>query len=198
MRNKKLNNKVMKQIFALALILFTSFSSFATESYLVNAEKNKVMVINLKETVGKEISVSIINAEGKEVFTESFNANSSLRKYNLSKLSIGTFTVIVEDAQKITFQKVYISKNNLLVDAAIEVISKPTLSKSDNKWVINGLNATYESALSIYDAKNNTVYSEKFNGEKSQRIYNVTKLQDGDYSIVYTVNNKTFTYSITK
>jgi hypothetical protein len=186
----------MKNLIAIALVLFTSFSAFANLDYLVNAEKNKVMVVNFKQTTGKSVTVSIVNGEGQAVFTEEVKTVNTFKKYNLSKLSTGTYTVIITDVDKISFQKVYLSNTSLIIDAKLDVINKPTVGKSANKWMINNINTTHVGNLAIVDADGNKIYNEP--STKNQVVFNTTKLPLGTYTIEYTVAKKTFTYTVAK
>jgi hypothetical protein len=186
----------MKKVLLFLMVAFTSLNAFADANYLVNAEKNKVMVIDLRKTSGKEVNVTIVDANGETIFAEILSSNASFRKYNLSELATGTFTVVVDDKNTVSFQKIYISNYELLVDANIETITKPTVTKRQNKWVVNNTN-NVDGTLLLADSNGEIIYKGAIAAHKLLSLNNV-KLAAGNYTLTYTVNNKTFNYTLNK
>jgi hypothetical protein len=186
----------MRTILILTFAMLAAFTGYAESPYLIHAEKNKVMVIDLKKSFGKEVKVTILNMKGDEIFNEEFTANVNIRKYNLSKLGIGTFTVVVDENHRISYQKVYISKNSLLVDNEIEELVKPSFITQDNKWYLKNVNSKYEGLVEIFDFSGNKIFENKTN--KIDKVYNMSKLPIGEYTLMYTVKDKTFSFTALK
>lgn len=190
----------MKPIYVFLVALFTSLNVFAVNNsftYLVNADKDKVMVINLNKAIGSKVEVSILNKEGDIVFNEKFKAKSKLRKYNLRKLNVGTYTVIVEDNNKVAYQKIHLSKNSLLVDNGIDEIYKPVIKTEGNLWTVSGL-ANQPVSIVIEDAYGNLLTSANIASSDVQKKFNVKNLIAGEYKLIYKIADREFINSIVK
>lgn len=191
----------MRQILVLfSFLMLSAVNTFASESpYLVNVDiETKIMVVDLSQTTGKDVSVSIVDLNGNTIFSESLNNKAKSRRYNLSKLPTGTYTVIVEDLNKVSYQKVYVSKKSLLADDNIEEITMPTMINNGNKWSVSGLNTKYNGRIIIFDEDGNEIFTENISKAMTSRSFNVEKLNAGLYSVHYVVNGKTFAQSLKK
>lgn len=189
----------MKALLIYATALFTSLSAMASDSvFLISAEKDKVMVIDLKSTLGRDVKVTIVDLKNDIVFGEQFKAKAPERRYNLSKLNTGTFTVIVEEENKISYQRVYLSKNSLLIDNDIDEIVKPAILTKDNLWCLKGVNTKYTGNVAIIDTDGNRIFNDQIKTGDNEKVYNVSKLRAGEYTMMYTVNGKSFRYNLNK
>jgi hypothetical protein len=196
----KLKEFIMKPIYVFLVALFTSLNVFAVNNsftYLVNADKDKVMVINLNKAIGSKVEVSILNKEGEIIFNEKFKAKSKLRKYNLRKLNVGTYTVIVEDNNKVAYQKIHLSKNSLLVDNGIDEIYKPVIKTEGNLWTVSGL-ANQPVSIVIEDAYGNLLTSANIASSDVQKKFDVKNLIAGEYKLIYKIADREFVNSIVK
>ncbi len=189
----------MKNVLVLFLAIFTSASLFANEAnFSILADKdNKTMVIDLKKNLGGSVVVSIIDFEGETVFTETFKANKKARKYNLSNLKVGTYTLIVEDAEKVTSKKVHISNASLLVDNNTEELVKPTVVNNGEYWVLNVSNIV-GAKITILDEEGNNLYNYVVESTSLNKKFNVSKLAEGSYTVNYELNGKNFTNTVVK
>lgn len=191
----------MRQILVLlSFLMLSAVHSFASESpYLVNVDiETKIMVVDLSQTSGKDVNVSILDLNGNTIFSESLNNKAKSRRYNLRKLPTGTYTVIVEDLNKVSYQKVYVSKKSLLADDNIEEITMPALLNNGNKWSLSGMSTKYNGRIIIFDEDGNEIFTENISKAMTSRSFNVEKLKAGQYSVHYVVNGKTFTQSLKK
>lgn len=189
----------MKQILALLTVVMLNLNVMASENpYLINVNiDTKVMELDLSKIVGRTVHVTINNMKGDEIFSEEITVKSKTRLYNLKNLNTGTYTVIVEDDNQVTYQKVYVSKNSLLADGQVEEFTKPIVTQKDQKWIVSTTNVTYPSNVAIYDNEGNTIYSEKNKLYAAVKAFNVSKLKAGEYRFDYSVRNKTFSQNIT-
>ncbi len=189
----------MKQILALFTVVMLNLNVMASENpYLINVNiDTKVMELDLSKIVGKTANVTINNMKGEEIFSEFITVKSKSRLYNLKNLSVGTYTVIVEDENQVTYQKVYVSKNSLLADGQVEEITRPMVTQRNQKWIVSSTNNSYPSNVTIVDNEGNVIYTEKSKLYAPVKSYNVSKLKSGEYRLDYTVKNKTFSQNIT-
>ncbi len=189
----------MKQILALFTVVMLNLNVMASESpYLINVNiDTKVMELDLSKIVGKTVNVTINNMKGDEIFSEVITVKSKSRLYNLKNLTTGTYTVIVDDENQVTYQKVYVSKNSLLADGQVEEITKPVVTQKNQKWIVSSTNTTFPSNVTIVDDEGNVIYAEKSKLYAPVKAYNVSKLKAGEYRLDYTVKNKTFSQDIT-
>jgi hypothetical protein len=189
----------MKQILSvIATMVLLNLNAMTSESpYLINVNiDTKVMAVDLSKLVGQTATVTINNIKGDEIFSEAIVVKSKSRLYNLKNLSTGTYTVIVEDENQITYQKIYVSKSSLLADAEVEEIVRPVIHAKENAWIISTSNVKYPSSVTIVDSEGNTVYSEKSKIYPTVKSYNVKKLQKDTYRVDYSVNGKIFSKNV--
>lgn len=188
----------MKNVLILLVAFFTSFNVLANDVNfdLIADITNKTIVLDLKNNVGGNVSVSIVDLDGKTVFNEAFKANKKNRKYNLSNLTVGTYTLLIEDEKAVTTKKVYISKASLLVDDHAEVVNKPTIINNGDSWIIKN-NANVVIDFTISDAQNILTKQSLVPGGLDKKI-NTTKLSAGSYSIAYTINDRDYYTTVTK
>jgi hypothetical protein len=188
----------MKNIVVLLVAFLTSFAAMANDVNfdLITDITNKTIILDLKNNLGGDVTVSIIDLEGTTVFNEEFKANKKNRKYNLSNLNVGTYTLIVEDVKSVTSKKVYISNASLLVDDNANVVNKPTMIKSGDSWIVKN-NSNTEIGFTISDANNILTKQKLVPGALDKKLY-TTNIPSGVYYITYTINGRDYYSTITK
>jgi hypothetical protein len=189
----------MKNVLVLFLAIFTSVSLFANDGNfsILTDKDSKTMVIDLKKNLGGNVVISIVSLDGETVFSEAFKADKKARKYNLSNLKVGTYTLIIEDEEKVSSKKVHISKASLLVDNKIEEMIKPTVISNGDFWVLNVVNLVGANII-ITDEDGNKIYSQVVESSSLNKRFNVSKLPSGTYYINYDLNGKTFSNTVSK
>jgi hypothetical protein len=188
----------MKNIVVLLVAFLTSFAAMANDVNfdLITDITNKTIILDLKNNLGGDVTVSILDLDGTTVFNEAFKANKKNRKYNLSNLKIGTYTLIVEDVKAVTTKKVYISNANLLVDDIANVVNKPSIIKNTDSWIIKN-NSNTEISFTLSDASNVLTKQTLVPGALDKKLY-TTNIPSGVYYITYTINGREYYSTITK
>lgn len=197
-------------ILALVAILFTSNVNagnienlfYLGETTMKVSSDPKSIILNLGNIKNEEITIRIEDALGNELFTEKIQGSLLfIKKYNVSKLEDGNYSLVVTKKTLRTIQPFHI--NNRTVELT-EVEKKekflPVLNHKGNDLDVNVLLGNYSNiTLSIYDNEGRKVFDEKnyvvFNLHKR---YDLSSLSPGVYMVEVMAGDETFYYSVKK
>ncbi len=155
-----------------AALMIISRVALASE---VNAPKATTSSVSMKGEIVKifyrsensdKVKVTIYDASYNAVFTEEIKRKSSfVRPYNLENLPYGEYTIVLEDVNGRTEEKVTFVKENVNVQASI--IHKKGSRKAMVTLFSKGETEVTYNILDIY---NNVLYteSEKVNGQAAK------------------------------
>lgn len=171
----------MKKLFVMfGVLMFISSVSFAGE---VNAPKATATKVSLKDGIVKifyrsensdRVKVTIYDTDSNVIFSEQIKSESSfVRPYNLENLPYGEYTVVLEDKNGRTEEKVSYLKKEVEVFASI-------ISKKDSRGAVIALFSKGEAEVTyrMLDSEKNVLYSEtqKVNGQDT-KSFNLEKVQ---------------------
>lgn len=171
----------MKKLIAtFGVLMIISRVVFAGE---VNAPKATRTSVSMKGEIVKifyrsensdKVKVTIYDAASNVVFTEEIKRKSSfVRPYNLENLPYGEYTIVVEDKNGRTEEKVMYAKETADVQATI-------IHKKQSRKALVTLFSTGETEVtySVLDINNNVLYSksEKVNGQAA-KSFNLEKVK---------------------
>lgn len=136
--------------------------------------KGEIVKIFYRSENSGKVKVTIYDATGKAVFTEEIKRKSSfIRPYNLENLPYGEYTVVLEDKNGRTEEKVMYAKEIVSVQASI-------IHKKESRRALVTLFSTGETEVtySVLDINNNVLYSksEKVNGQAAM-TFNLEKVK---------------------
>ena len=188
----------MKKLLVFAIALMVNVIANATNPSFVKNLTSKTFVLDLKQWKNASITVSIKNESGSVVYSEALNQPKSGRKYNLSKTEDGTYTFVIEDAQKFVFQSVEINGDQITVNEKTEEIFKPIFKTLADVWVVQAMNLNKTAEVKIENENGEVVFSETINKPVVERKYNVSKLEKGRYEIIYSIGDEIFTHTAFK
>lgn len=121
-----------------------------------------------------KVKVTIYDASSKAVFTEEIKRKSTfIRPYNLENLPYGEYTIVLEDKNGRTEEKVMFAKES--VDVRASIIHK----KESRKAMVTVFSSgETEVTYSVLDINNNVLYSksEKVNGQAA-KYFNLEKVK---------------------
>ena len=183
----------MRYVLLLAVVLFTNtvnakllpMSYFDKTEVTVSAVK-KVLSVRISDAENTDATISIQNTEGVEIFTESLVGKAaSLRKYNLQKLEIGQYTLIVKRKRSKLIQPFSVNIENIDVQMATrETLYTPTVVLKDRKLDVSAVSFGKPGiSLTITDNLGTIVFEEKSNIAILQKRYNLSKLPNGAYIV---------------
>ncbi len=190
-------------VFATAFT-FLSMAAFAVDlpDFTIKNDGQKSFVLQLDWVLTQKVQIRIIDNERNLLLSDAIKEKGPFaKKYNLSNLTTGRYTIEIEDAYSISYQPIEVFDKHLMIDAAqLKAIYKPVIYASGNLVDLNFLQV--EDAVTevvITDEFNFPVFKEtiKNNGSINKR-YNVAQLLPGDYTFRVSVNDKVFyrTFSV--
>ena len=136
--------------------------------------KGEVVKIFYRSENADRVKVTIYDAAAKAVFSEEIkNRSSFVRPYNLENLPFGEYTIVLEDRNGRTEERVTYAKPAVQVQANI-------IKVRDSRKAIVTLfsNAATEVTYSVLDIDNNVLYSQtqKVNGQAA-KSFNLEKVK---------------------
>jgi hypothetical protein len=188
----------MKKLFVIAVALIVSVIANAKTNSFVMSISPKTFVLDLKQWQNTPIEVSIKDEFGVVIFEESLKNPKSGRMYILSELENGTYTFVVEDAQKIVYQYVEVIENAVKINENTVEVFKPVFNTTSNYWTVHAMSLNKEAHIKIIDKNGDIIFSETVSKPVVEKKYNVSKLQNGFYEIIYSVGDETFTHTAIK
>lgn len=169
-----------KLVVMFGVLMIISRVSFAGE---VNAPEPTTTRVSLKGDVVKifyrsensdRVKVTIYDIRSNIIFSEQIKSESSfVRPYKLKDLPYGEYTVVIEDKNGKTEEKVSYFKEEAQVMASI-------ISKKNNRGAVVALFSKGEAEVTyrMVDSSNNVLYSEtqKVNGQNT-KAFNLERVQ---------------------
>jgi hypothetical protein len=159
----------------------------------LTAEKAVVAISN---TAAANFQISIANEKGEYVYFKETDADSKdFRKiFDFSNLEKGNYklSVTVDDAT--TERSFKIDNANIAVGKEKSIL-EPYFAYKDGVLKLSYLNFSEDNVNLNFYSKNDLVYSKeignKFNVNEG---FNLTKLEQGTYTVVLSANDKSYTY----
>ena len=192
----------MRYVLLLAVVLFTTAAnakllplSYDNRSEVTVSAVQKVLSVKITDAESTEATITIENTEGVEVFTESLAGKAaSFRKYNLQKLAVGEYKLIVKRKRSKLIQPFSVNVDNIDVKMATrETLYTPTAVLKDKKLDVSAVSFGKAGiSLTIMNNLGTVVFEEKNNTEVLQKRYDLSKLPYGAYIVeVVTYGNET-------
>jgi len=131
----------------------------ASTAAVTNSEGSSVFKLYYKGEQKCSVKVSILNEQGKSVFSESIRSkNGFVRPYNFSELGVGTYTILIEDAQGIQKQKVTYAEGK--IDKIEKQINLVKLNEEGKYLVLVKSKSSDRINVSVYDQFNKLIHSQ--------------------------------------
>ncbi|MGB5981342.1 MAG: hypothetical protein WBG46_04285 [Nonlabens sp.] len=144
-------------------------------------------------------TLSIKNLENELIYTENVSKSGLYRKrFDLSELENGIYTLILERADKFEFQDFEISGGILISESEKAILYKPTAQLiKDRLYVSQYTTAETKLSIAIY-YNGELIHSGSVSGTKTiGRIFKLDKSMKGEYSIVLKSHGETFYRTVT-
>jgi hypothetical protein len=127
----------------------------ASTSAVTNSNGSSVFKLYYKGEKGL-VKVSILNEQGKNVFSESIKSkNGFMRPYNFDELGVGTYTILIEDAQGVQKQQVV-----YVADKIEKFINLIRLDENGKYLVSVKSKSSDRINISVYDQFNKLIHSQ--------------------------------------
>ncbi len=187
---------VIKFCFSLAFVL-ASVSGFANANFTVKNTGNKSFVLSWQQPLTQAAEFRIEDETGLVLFSETLKAGQEVsRKYNLSRLPEGVYTLKLEDDRAIRIQPVSLTATAVIFNAGDrKEIFKPVIRQKGDLLDFSMLNLDNAAGVEIRitDNEGDSLFSESLSTEGViQRRYNLAGLPDGEYTVLVKVAGSTF------
>ena len=178
------------------VVMFTTMLSFANEFTTLTKEKTK-KITNVKfENVKKGSMLLIKDHYGLILFKELIeNSGEYSKGFDLTALPDGNYYFELDKEVEIKIIPFEVLSNVVAFDKTKEsTINKPFVTFKEGRLLVSKLALENQPLeIKIYDKDSNLIYSEKLlNGKILERIYDVSKVEKGNYKIVMKSDGREF------
>ena len=187
------NNLLIAVVFILGTL--TNYASI--DSISTNTKKVKVFFENVK----KGNSLTIKDIQGVVYHQKNIRKDGDLMEFfDFSTLKEGIYTVEVDKYFEILIKKIERKNNEVTMSEEVEkVVSKPIFGHNQNLLAISKINldkSPLEVVVYCNDAiiVEQTIISEE---ELIEKVYKLDETRKGDYKVMVSNNNRTFTKEFT-
>ena len=172
------------------------------ETTLTISSESNAVIVNIGDYKNEAVTIKIEDAFGHQLLSETVkDAQSFIKKYNVSKLEDGSYNLVVSKKTIKTVQPFQI-KNHAVVMSEFEKKEKfiPTVNFTEGKLNVNVLLGNYSNiTVSIFDNEGRRVFDEKnYVVFDMHKRYDLSKLPKGAYWVEVMAGDETFGLSIEK
>ncbi len=195
--------KTIKTISKVTMLL--AFVAFANTLMATGNLKVNILPINSETAVvaisNAEVSnfqISIANNKGEVVYyKETESASNDYRKvYDFSDLENGDYKLSV-NVDKMTTEREFSIKNHNIAVGNEKSHIEPFFAYEDGILKLSFLNFSEEKLNLNFYNENELVYTKEIGNDFSvQEGFNLSRLDKGDYSVVLSTNDKSYTYNV--
>ena len=179
-------------------IIFTAVSVFATSTEpAITPNGAKSFIINHTDWKSSFVDITITNDEGTNIYSNHQELDRS-KKYSLENLKAGNYVVTISNEIKTIKNNITITEKGMLIDFQADTTYKPVFNFLNNNIDVNYLSAGVDTK--IYIQKNDIILY-KVDIKNSQSInkrFDVSNLPSGDFNIIVSNKNGTFSKRFTK
>jgi uncharacterized protein YxjI len=162
----------------------------------------KSVVVNLGSVQKEEITIAIEDAAGNTLVSESVKNNANfVKRYNVSKLEAGQYSITITKKTLRTVQPFTVSVDGVVM-SEVEKKEKflPCVVQNGNKLDVNVLLGNYNNVtIRIIDNEGrSSVDDRNYVVLTLHKRYDLSRLASGSYVAEVTAGDETFYYSIVK
>lgn len=191
----------MKNLFKFSLVLGVALVTMNVHAsdvdFSLDVKKNQGRIITFEFSETKKINLSIYDAEGKIIHTETVDSQKNInRTYDLKDLPEGTYFLDAETELKIaTYEISVVGATAVLSETPISEKYKPVYVEKEGLIKVNFFNIDESPAfIKIYDKDDTLVYnSGMLMDQNISKVFDIYNMQNEDYTITVTDNNRTYT-----
>ena len=195
MKNRK---KLIAAVIALFTICSVSYGQVQNTSAFVKTQSDKSFALYLNEIDFPSVKISIKDDEGRNLYMKVLkNQDSFAKKFDMSQLPQGAYTLSLEDEQSIQNIPLSIVDSNVQIDMDEKTrVYKPFFKQdSDMLDVMVFSPAKSQHQITIYDDANQVVYNETIDGQTTiEKRYNLANLAPGKYNVTIESNDYRYAY----
>ena len=159
------------------------------------------LVIQLNQWNDQKSWVTLRDEEGVALFSDRVDDEDYQKLLNLEKLPIGNYELIIRGNSSVLAQPFKIEKQGVSINPSDrqEIASIATRQTGDRIVLSLKTSTKAPVRVSFFDSSGESFFVDTFNLDlKGDRVYNLSQLFTGDYSIHVSTSNHTFnrTFSV--
>lgn len=195
----------MKTIIAISFLVVTTLlskPSVASGTFVVNLvpQTEEMALLKISNNDGQKYEISILNSLGDLVYfheTKEASRNFS-RMFDFSQLEHGNYKVEVKIEGASNEQLITINKKGIVVGNTSKK-TDPFFNYKGNILSLSYLNHSIEEmSMNIYQ-KSNLIWETKMDPQfVLHKGFDLSKLEKGEYSVVFSAGNEIYEYDLTK
>ena len=197
----------MKNLGLTAVMLLLTVTMFAINDnptidrsrITVKSNTGTAVMIRMINLEHKWATIDLRNAENDLVFTKKIkNKVGFATKLDLSRLSSGEYTLIVNREKKTYQQKLFINEEGVVSIEKMKQYRKPAIDKKRNYFRIYNPSQDIES-VSILNEKGKVMYVKNYESkEKTTESvkYDLKKVPRGNYQVKVTTNTTSYYFDV--
>ena len=163
--------------------------------YMSKSSEAKKLIMRFDNMLANVVKAKIISDKGIIVHQEKINTSEEkVRKYDLNQLEQGVYTFIIDDLMKVEKVQFTIGPKEVsFTDEPTEVTFKPTVWVNGDKTVDFNLMSLGKDTKIVITRDGIEYLAESFKGDNTiSRRYDLSKLENGVYTMMVTINGETF------
>ena len=192
-----MKNLMKKSLFVIAFLTVSIAMANINDNdprVKVNIIETKLMKLTLTGNT-EMFEVTVKDSYGYQLHTEKLNSLDYSKKYDLTNLPNGNYTMEFESKSRIKVVPFRVSSSAIVLNNSEEVVYfKPMVRKVEDDVFVSMLALNNENLeILLYDEDNNLLYTDILkNSRNLDRKFNLSNLRSGDYSMVLRTNGRTF------
>jgi len=176
--------KVLK-FTVMAALLFSTVIAMANEpkESLVADNAAKSLIFELDVT-SQDTKIQFLDSQNNVIYSDNSIAKGFRKKFDLSKLTMGTYTFKMDDASKLITYTILIEGDSIAIVEKTEN-SKPIFRSKDGMVYINLLNRDLKNVhIKVYDESERLLFAETLTDKLIvEKAINFKKAFKGEYTI---------------
>lgn len=172
--------------------------STIVETLSVKSSEPLKFILNTTAFKASSIKCSIISNEGSLVYSDKINTTTeSGRKFDMSQLPVGFYTIELEDELKISRYELNVAQSGIQIVEQTTNIYKPVFKELQGQKVgvtMLTLGQTIKIELSDDDEKLHTLIIK--DDQSISKIYDMSKLPRGTYRFRVSTQNRNFYHTV--
>ena len=186
------------QILSFLFAVLISGTALASKPISLEVDSH-TLNLDLLESARFGAKISITNDAGQVIHSDKVLAGTTTKKYNLSKLAKGYYSLIIENNTMVFNQAFEINNQGISTSKEGNETFKPSVRFENGLVYLSTLTLGNTAAVSIYDTNGTVILNELYKQENIvNKIYSIDQLPLGDYIISVKNGTNTFTYNIKK
>ena len=206
MKNKNLKNlNIMKtqitKLMAAAMLLTAPMAANATNNNTernlkVSAQNQKAVVLqmgNLQEGT----MITLVDGEDVKLYSDNVEQGSYSRTFDLSSVEDGQVYLHIESKDKLEILPIEVSASGAKIKRSAEqIILKPIVKMNDDQAKVFFGDMDSATRVTLYDQNGDIAYRDSIEEGTASKKYDLSKLADGNYQMVFSANGRSFYHTI--